>query len=131
MPQYEVMSTERYVDSTSHKTGLDKVLDELRSISRDTLSWDVLRMTQKHCGGTQEEDAQKLEAFLGAFIVGAVTELFDKGLEDAALRQLDQARTVLEARQKLKREVESIRSRTEEAAFDVSDLLGLFDEGSE
>lgn len=131
VPKYDVASRERYVDSTSQKSELDKVLEELSRISRDQLSWDILRMTQKHFGDTEEEKALKLEAFLGAFIVNAATELYDKGFPEAAFKKLDQAKAVLEAKRKLTQEVEAIRAKTEEDVFDVSAMLGLFSDGEE
>ncbi len=127
MPQYDVSSTERYVDSTSQKSEFEKVLDELGRISKETLSWDVSRMTQKH-GDTEEENARKLEAFLGSFIVNAATELYDKGLADIAFKKLEQAKAILEAKRKLTQEVEAIRAKTEEDFFDVSGMLGLFED---
>jgi hypothetical protein len=62
---------------------------------------------------------------MGAFIINAATELYDKGLIDAAFAKLAQAQTILEAKRKLAQEVEAIRAQTEEDAFDVSDMLGL------
>jgi hypothetical protein len=124
VPRYNVMSRERYVDSTSQKTEFDRVLDELNAISRETLEWDVLRMTRKHFGDRPEENARKLDAFLGSFIVNAAVALYEKGFEEIALRRLDQAKMVLEAKRKLAEEVEAIRSRTVDT-FDVSAMLGL------
>jgi hypothetical protein len=134
VPQYDVMSTERYIDSTSQKSEFDRVLDELGRISRETLSWDILRLTRKHFGDREEDNMRKFEAFMGAFITNAATALCDKGLADEAFKRLDQARAILEAKQKLSREIEAIRSKTEAEFFDVSDMLGLgggsdFDEG--
>jgi hypothetical protein len=129
--QYDIMSKERYVDSVSRKTDFDKVLDELASISQDRLSWDVLRMTKKHFGDTEEEKNRKLEAFLGAFIVNAATELFDRGLEAVAFSKLEQTKTILETKRKLAREAASIRAKFEETSFDVSDMLGLFENSTE
>jgi hypothetical protein len=131
VPKYDVMSTERYVDSTAQKSEFDRVLDELGAISREKLAWDILRMTRKHFGDTEEENSRKLDAFLGAFIVNAATDLYDRGLKDVALHRLEQAKTILEAKEKLSQEVESIRSRTEEDAFDVSAMLGLSPGGEE
>ncbi|GHS88960.1 hypothetical protein AGMMS49957_11330 [Synergistales bacterium] len=125
MAQYDISSKERYVDSTSQKSEFDKVLDELANISKDTLSWNIIKATEKHFGGTEEEIARKLEAFLGAFIVNAATELYNKGLKDAAFSRLEQAKKVLEAKQKLEKENESVREKLEESAIDVSDVLGL------
>ncbi|MDR3230738.1 MAG: hypothetical protein LBT65_04805 [Synergistaceae bacterium] len=124
------MSTERYVDSTAQKSEFDRVLDELGAISREKLAWDILRMTQKHFGDTEEENARKLDAFLGAFIVNAATELYDRGLKDVAFQRLEQAGVILEAKEKLNQEVESIRARTDDA-FDVSAMLGLGGEEDE
>ncbi|MDR1978071.1 MAG: hypothetical protein LBQ42_04990 [Synergistaceae bacterium] len=115
------------MDSTSQKSEFDRVLDELGRISQETLSWDILRMTRKHFGDTEEHNARKFEAFMGAFILNAAAELYDKGLADVALRKLEQARTILEAKQKLAQEVEAIRAKTEEDAFDISAMLGLGD----
>ncbi|MDR2176237.1 MAG: hypothetical protein LBO82_09930 [Synergistaceae bacterium] len=131
VPQYDVTSNRRYVDSVSQKSEFDKVLDELASVSRDRLSWDVLQMTKKHFGDTEEENNRKLEAFLGAFIVNAALELFDRGLETLAFGKLEQAKTILEAKRKLLREAEDIRSKSEEAFVDVSDVLGLSGDGGE
>jgi hypothetical protein len=130
VPQYDVTSNKRYVDTVSQKSAFDKVLDELASISHDRLSWDMLQMTQKHFGDTEEENHRKLEAFLGAFIINAASELFDRGLEAVAFGKLEQARAILEAKRKLSQEVAAIRTKSSEEAFDVSDMLGLFeDEG--
>jgi hypothetical protein len=120
-----VTSKERYVDSISQKSEFDRVLDELGRISQETLSWDILRMTRKHFGDTEEHNARKFETFMGAFIINAATELYDKGLVDVAFAKLQQAKTILEAKRKLAQEVEAIRAKTEEDAFDVSDMLGL------
>lgn len=116
------------MDSTSQKSDFDKVLDELERISRDTLTWDILRMTQKHFGDTVDDQARKLEAFLGGFIVNAALELYERGMCETAFAKLEQARKVLEAKQKLATEVESIRAKVSEDAVDLSDILGLFDE---
>ena len=129
VPQYDIASTQRYVDSTSRKTESDRTLDELRSRAGDALARDLVDMAQEYLHGTEEDNARCLEAFLGAFVAGASTQLFDRGFEEAALRQLDQARTILEARQKLSREIEEMRSRAEKETFDVSALLGLSEEG--
>jgi hypothetical protein len=126
VPQYDATSTERYVDSTSQRSEFDKVLDELGRISEDTLSWDILKATRKHFGDTEEDNARKFEAFMGSYIINAATYLYDKGLVDGAFKKLEQAKTVLEAKRKLAQEVEAIRAQTEEDAFDVSDMLGLF-----
>jgi hypothetical protein len=125
VPQYDVTSKERYVDSTSQKSEFDRVIDELGRISQETLSWDILRMTRKHFGDTEEDNARKFEAFMGAFIINAATELYDKGLINVALAKLEQAKTILEAKQKLAQEVAAIRAQSEEDAFDISAMLGL------
>jgi hypothetical protein len=126
VPKYDVTSTERYVDSTSQKSEFERVIEELGRICEDTLSWDILKMTRKHFGGTEEDNARKFEAFMGSYIVQAATRLYDYGLVDAAFKKLDQAKVILEAKRKLTQEVEAIRAKTEEEAFDVSDMLGLF-----
>ncbi|MDR1048137.1 MAG: hypothetical protein LBL51_00145 [Synergistaceae bacterium] len=127
VPRYDVMSKERYVDSTSQKTEFDKVLDELASISKDMLEWDVLKMTKKHFGDSQEENARKLEAFFGAYIYNAAMELYDRGRPDAAFEKLERAKAVLEAKRKLAREMENIQTKADETAFDISDMLDLAD----
>ena len=118
-------SKERYVDSTSQKTEFERVIGELARISVDTLSWDILKMTKKHFGDTEEDNARKMEAYLGGFIVNAASVLFDKGLGAVAYKKLEEARKVLEAKQKLAQEAEAIRLKTEEDSIDVSDMLGL------
>ncbi|MDR2179459.1 MAG: hypothetical protein LBP21_04055 [Synergistaceae bacterium] len=125
VPQYDVTSKERYVDSTSQKSEFDRVLDELGRISQETLSWDILRMTRKHFGDTEEHNARKFEAFMGAFIVNAALELYEKGFAEAAFAKLEQAKTILEAKRKLAQEVEAIRAKREEDVFDVAAMLGL------
>ncbi|MDR1623146.1 MAG: hypothetical protein LBS00_12300 [Synergistaceae bacterium] len=125
VPEYDVTSKERYVDSTSQKSEFDRVLDELGRISQETLSWDILRLTRKHFGDTEEHKARKFEAFMGAFVINAATELYDRGLVDVAFAKLEQAKTILEAKRKLAQEVEAIRAKTEEDAFDVFAILGL------
>jgi len=129
--KYDVTSKERYVDSTSQKTEFDKVIGELARISLETLSWDIVKMTKKHFGDAEEDNARKQEAFLGGFIVNAAVALFDKGLGAVAYKKLDEAKKVLEAKQKLAQEVESIRLKTEEGSIDVSDILGLFSDEAE
>ena len=124
--KYDVTSKERYVDSTSQKTEFDKVIGELARISLETLSWDILKVTKKHFGDAEEDNARKIEAFLGGFIINAATALFDRGLGAAAYKKLDEAKKVLEAKHKLAQEVEAIRLKTEEDSIDVSDILGLF-----
>ncbi|GHS95298.1 hypothetical protein AGMMS50276_10340 [Synergistales bacterium] len=123
--KYDVSSKERYVDSTSQKSEFDRVLDELANISKDILSWNIIKATEKHFGGTEEENSHKIEAFLGAFIINAATELYNKGLQDAAFNKLEQAKKILEAKQKLEQETESVRVKLEESAIDVSDMLDL------
>lgn len=124
--QYDTNSNQRYVDSTSQKSEFDKVLDELASISRETLEWDVEKFTRKYAGDEEEILARKLEAFLGAFITNAALGLYNRGYPEVAFRRLEQARNVLEARQKLELEVEAIKAKQDES-FDISDMLGLFD----
>jgi hypothetical protein len=125
--KYDLMSKERYVDSTSQKTEFDRVLDELARISKDMLEWDILKMTKKHFGSSREENARKLEAFFGACIQNAATELYDRGQPDAAFEKLERAKVILEAKQKLAQEMASIQAKTDEAAFDISDMLELTD----
>ena len=129
--KYDTASNERYVDSTSQKTEFEKTIGELARISLETLSWDILKMTKKHFGDAEEDNARKLEAFLGGFIVNAAAVLYDKGLGDVAYRKLDEARKVLETKQKLAQEVEAIRLKTEEDSIDISDMLGLFSDEAE
>jgi len=122
--KYDLNSNQRYVDSTSQKSEFDRVLDELASISRDMLDWDVEKFTKKHGGDTEDAFHLKLEAFLGGFIVNAAMELYNRGYSEAAFRRLEQARTVLEAKKKLEVEVEAIKAKQDES-FDLSDMLGL------
>ncbi len=122
--QYDVTSNKRYVDSTSNKSDFDRVLDELSTLSKEILEWNVLRWTKNHFNDTAEMQNRKIEAFLGSFILNAAIELANKGLSESAFAKLEQALNVLKAKQKLVAEVESIKSRSEEA-FDVSDILGL------
>ncbi|NLL36921.1 MAG: hypothetical protein GX256_05300 [Fretibacterium sp.] len=124
--QYDVTSKERYVDSTSQKTDFDRVLDELTGIAKETAEWDVLRWTKKHFNGTEEERQRKLESYYGALIVHAAQKLYDAGLTTSAFQKLEQASSVLEAKDKLAAEVEAIKARSDNS-FDVSDMLGLFD----
>jgi hypothetical protein len=126
--QYDVLSKKRYVDSTSQKSEFEKVLDELESLGKDALSWEIEKMAQEHFVGAKEEDARKTESFLGAFIINAATELYDRGMPDAAFRKLEQAMSILEAKQKLEQEAESLRAKLEEMAIDVTDLLEIFDD---
>jgi len=127
--KYNTASKERYVDST--KNEFDRVLEELKRISEETLSWDILRLTRKHFGDTEEDNLRKFEVFMREFIVNAVTRLYDKGLRDAAFKRLEQAKTVLEAKEKLMREIEAIRVKTEEDFIDLSDILGLFGDSTD
>ena len=83
-------------------------------------------MTKKHFGDAEEDNTRKMEAFLGGFIVNAAAALYDKGLGVVAYKKLDEARKVLETKQKLAQEVEAIRLKAEEDSIDVSDILGLF-----
>ena len=131
VPKYDMASKERYVDSTSNKTEFERVIGELARISLETLSWDIVKLTKKHFGDTEEDKARKLEAFLGGFIVNAAATLYDKGLGDVAYKKLDEAKKVLETKQKLTQEVEAIRLKTEEDSIDVSDMLGLFSDEAE
>ena len=126
VPQYDLTSKERYVDSMSQKTEFEKVIGELARISLESLSWDIVKMTKKHFGEAEEDNALKWEAYLGGFIVNAAAALYDKGLGVAAYKKLDEARKVLETKEKLAQETEAIRLKTEEDSIDVSDILGLF-----
>ncbi len=58
--KYDLNSNQRYVDSTSQKSEFDRVLDELASISRDMLDWDVEKFTKKHGGDTEDSFPLKL-----------------------------------------------------------------------
>ena len=109
------------------------MLEELGKISKDMLSWEVDKFTDRFTkkyqdeGMTMEEaNAQKFEAFLGGFITNAAMELYDRGYKDAAFHRLEQTINVLEARKKLDGEVESIKTLNEEDVVDLSDMLGLF-----
>jgi len=134
-PQYDFDSNERYVDKT--KTEFDKVLDSLAAISKDLLSHEVERFAKKYADKYQgeftkaEADAKKYEAFLGGYITNAAMTLYENNYMDAAIRQLDQAKNVLIATQKLKTETAAINERVEEegAAVDLSDILGMFGDG--
>lgn len=129
VPKYDVNSNQRYVDSTSQKSEFDRVLDELAAMSKETLDWDVEKFTKKH--GSDEENAlsRKWEAFLGGFITNAAMELYNRGYPEVAFKRLEQARTVLEAKQKLENEVAAIKAKQDES-FDLSDMLGLFEDKS-
>lgn len=131
---YDFTSGERYVDMVSTKTEFDRMLDELAAISGDLLSHEVEKFAVKFTGKFQgdtdkaEADAKKYEAFLGGYITNAAMLLYDNGYKDAALKRLDQAKSILETRKKLEDETEAIKSRVEEEddAVDLSDILGLF-----
>ena len=136
--KYDVTSGERYVDKVSTKTEFDKMLDELAAISKDLLSWQVEKFAKQYTGkfhgdddNKTEADARKYEAFLGGYITNAAMLLYDNGYRDAAIKQLDQAQNILVARKKLEDETQAIRDRVEEedAAVDLSDILGMFGDG--
>ena len=137
--KYDFTSEERYVDKVSTKTEFDKMLDELANISKDLLSWQVEKFAKKYTGKFQgegeveksEADARKYEAFLGGYITNAAMTLYDNGYRDAAIKQLEQAKNILTARQKLEVETEAIKERVveENAAVDLSDILGMFGDG--
>ena len=132
--KYDFTSGERYVDTVSTKTEFDKVLDELAAISKDLLSWQVEKFAMQHTGkfhgdfDKAESDAKKYEAFLGGYITNAAMTLYDNGYRDAAIKQLDQAKSILEARRKLEEETEATRTRVAENddVVDLTDILGLF-----
>ena len=132
--KYDFTSGERYVDKVSTKTEFDKMLDELANISKDLLSWQVEKFAKQHTGKFQgdfdkaESDAKKYEAFLGGYITNAAMTLYDNGYRDAAIKQLDQAKSILEARKKLEEETEATRTRVAENddVVDLTDILGLF-----
>ena len=134
--KYDVTSGERYVDKVSTKTEFDKMLDELAAISKDLLSWQVEKFakqyTEKFPGNEQSDsDEKKYEAFLGGYITNAAMTLYDNGYRDCAIKQLDQAKNILTARKKLEDETIAIKERVEEedAAVDLSDILGMFGDG--
>ncbi|MBQ9420033.1 MAG: hypothetical protein IJU31_06645, partial [Synergistaceae bacterium] len=135
--KYDVTSGERYVDKVSTKTEFDKMLDELAAISKDLLSWEVEKFAKKYTGKFQgefektEADAKKYEAFLGGYITNAAMTLYDNGYREAAIKQLEQAQNILVARKKLEDETQAIKDRVEEedAAVDLSDILGMFGDG--
>ncbi|MBR2209633.1 MAG: hypothetical protein IJ859_12555 [Synergistaceae bacterium] len=135
--KYDFTSGERYVDKVSTKTEFDKMLDELAAISSDLLSHEVEKFAKKYASKFQgdfeksEADAKKYEAFLGGYITNAAMILYDNSYKDAAIRQLDQAKNILVARQKLEVETEAIKERVveENAAVDLSDILGMFGDG--
>ncbi len=132
--KYDFTSGERYVDKVSTKTEFDKMLDELADISKDLLSWQVEKFAKQHTGKFQgdfdkaESDAKKYEAFLGGYITNAAMTLYDNGYRDIAIKQLEQAKSILEARKKLEEETEATRTRVAENddAVDLTDILGLF-----
>lgn len=135
--EYDFDSNERYVDKVSTKTEFDKVLDSLAAISKDLLSHEVERFAKKYADKYQgnftkaEADAKKYEAFLGGYITNAAMTLYDNNYREAAIRQLEQAKSVLIARQRLEEETSAIKERVEEegAAVDLSDILGMFGDG--
>ena len=132
--KYDFTSGERYVDKVSTKTEFDKMLDELANISKDLLSWQVEKFAKQHTGKFQgdfdkaESDAKKYEAFLGGYITNAAMTLYDNGYRDIAIKQLEQAKSILEARKKLEEETEATRSRVaqNDDVVDLTDILGLF-----
>ena len=137
---YDFTSGERYVDKVSTKTEFDKMLDELTNISKDLLSWQVEKFAKQYTdkfhpddgkNEISEADAKKYEAFLGGYITNAAMTLYDKGYRELAIKQLQQAESILAARKKLEDETLAIKTRVEEedAAVDLSDILGLFGDG--
>ena len=132
--KYDFTSGERYVDKVSTKTEFDKMLDELANISKDLLSWQVEKFAKQHTSKFQgdfdkaESDAKKYEAFLGGYITNAAMTLYDNGYRDIAIKQLEQAKSILEARKKLEEETEATRTRVAENddVVDLTDILGLF-----
>ena len=110
------------------------MLDELAAISKDLLSREVekfaVRFTSKFQGDFDkaEADAKKYEAFLGGFITNAAMTLYENGYRDSAVKQLEQAKGIIEASKRLEEETQAIRDRVEEedATVDLSDILGLF-----
>lgn len=133
---YDFTSGERYVDKVSTKTEFDKMLDELANISKELLSWQADKFAHDYTGKFQEgessqAEARKYEAFLGGYITNAAMMLYDKGYREAAIKQLEQAKSILDARKKLEDETSAIKSRVEEQndSVDLSDILGLFGDG--
>ena len=133
---YDFTSGERYVDKVSTKTEFDKMLDKLSAISKELLSWQTDKFARDYTvkfseGESSQADARKYEAFLGGYITNAAMMLYDKGYRDAAIKQLEQAISILQARKKLEDETSAIKSRVEEQndAVDLSDILGLFGDG--
>ncbi|MBR0151503.1 MAG: hypothetical protein IJP89_09095 [Synergistaceae bacterium] len=135
--KYDFTSGERYVDKVSTKTEFDRMLDELAAISKDLLSWEAEKFAREYAGrfnegnDSSQADARKYEAFLGGYITNAAMLLYDKGYREAAIKQLEQAKSILEARKKLEDETSAIKSRVEEQndTVDLSDILGLFGDG--
>lgn len=131
---YDFTSGKRYVDSVSTKTDFDRMLDELSAISKDLLSHEVEKFAKQFTGKFQgdfdkaESDAKKYEAFLGGYITNAAMILYDNGYREAAIKRLEQAKSILEARKKLEDETAAIKTRVEEEneSVDLSDILGLF-----
>ncbi len=131
---YDFTSGKRYVDLVSTKTEFDKMLDELSAISGELLSHEVEKFAKQFTGKFQgdfdkaEADAKKYEAFLGGYITNAAMILYDNGYRDVAIKQLEQAKSILEARKKLEDETTAIKTRVEEEndSVDLSDILGLF-----
>ena len=68
---------------------------------------------------------------MGGYITNAAMTLYDNGYRDAAIKQLEQAKNILVARQKLEAETEAIKQQVvdENAAVDLSDILGMFGDG--
>ncbi len=67
---------------------------------------------------------------MGGYITNAAMLLYDKGYREAAIKQLEQAISILQARKKLEDETSAIKSRVEENdSVDLSDILGLFGDG--
>ncbi|MBQ6772513.1 MAG: hypothetical protein IJP48_00460 [Synergistaceae bacterium] len=137
--QYDFTSGQRYVDLVSTKTEFDKMLDELANISKELLEHEAERFAKKYTGkfkaedgeSESEADARKYEAFLGGYISNAALLLYDKGYQNAALKQLEQAKITLETKKRLEEETAAIHSRVEENndVVDLSDILGLFGDG--
>ena len=132
---YDFTSGERYVDKVSTKTEFDKMLDELANISKELLSWQTEKFARDYTekfseGESSQAEARKYEAFLGGYITNAAMLLYDKGYREAAIKQLEQAISILQARKKLEDETSAIKSRVEENdSVDLSDILGLFGDG--
>lgn len=133
---YDFTSGERYVDKVSTKTEFDKMLDELANISKELLSWQTEKFARDYTmkfneGESSQAEARKYEAFLGGYITNAAMMLYDKGYREAAIKQLEQAKSILDARKKLEDETSAIKSRVEEQndSVDLSDILGLFGDG--